>query len=124
MSYLSKWFNSKKTPQSAPIPGTSQVANSTGGFAFEVDDWTRLDRFLVLGSEGGSYYASEQTLTRDNARSVLHCVQLDGVRVVNRIVEVSEAGRAPKNDPALFALSWGRLFDRSALRPAVRFTSP
>jgi len=58
MSYLSKWFNKNKTPQSAPIPGTSQVPNSAGGFAFGVDDWTRLDRFLILGAEGGSYYAS------------------------------------------------------------------
>jgi 60 kDa SS-A/Ro ribonucleoprotein len=105
MSYLSKWFSIKKTPQSAPIPGTSQVPNSGGGFAFAVDDWTRLDRFLILGSEGGSYYATEPTLTRDNAQGVLRCLQLDGRRVVDRILAVSEAGRAPKNDPALFALA-------------------
>ncbi|MFL5862274.1 MAG: TROVE domain-containing protein [Solirubrobacteraceae bacterium] len=105
MSYLSKWFNTKKTPQSAPIPGTSQVANSAGGFAFAVDDWTRLDRFLILGAEGGSYYATERTLTRDNAQAVLRCLQLDGRRVVSRIVEISDQGRAPKNDPALFALA-------------------
>jgi 60 kDa SS-A/Ro ribonucleoprotein len=105
MSYLSKWFNKNKTPQSAPIPGTSQVANSDGGFVFAVDDWTRLDRFLILGSEGGSFYASEQKLTRENAESVLRCLALDGRRVVERIVAISEAGRAPKNDPALFALA-------------------
>src|SRR5262245_56556578 len=67
MSYLSKWFNTKKTPQSAAIPGSSQVPNSAGGFAFAVDDWARLDRFLILGSEGGSYYATERRLTRENA---------------------------------------------------------
>jgi 60 kDa SS-A/Ro ribonucleoprotein len=105
MSYLSKWFNTKKTPQSAPIPGTSQIANSAGGFAFTVDDWTRLDRFLILGSEGGSYYATERTLTRDNAQAVLRCLQLDGRRAVSRIVEISDQGRAPRNDPALFALA-------------------
>ena len=105
MSYLSKWFNKNKTPQSAPIPGTSQVPNSAGGFAFAVDEWTRLDRFLILGAEGGSYYASERKLTRENARAVLRCLQLDGRRVVNRIVAVSDEGRAPKNDPALFALA-------------------
>ena len=27
------------------------------GHAWAVDDWTRLRRFLILGSEGGSYYA-------------------------------------------------------------------
>src|SRR4029079_8117560 len=105
MSYLSKWFNKNKTPQSAPIPGTSQVANSAGGFAFAVDDWTRLDRFLTLGSEGASYYATERKLTRENAQAVLRCLQADGRRVVNRIVAISDEGRAPKNDPALFALA-------------------
>jgi 60 kDa SS-A/Ro ribonucleoprotein len=105
MSYLSKWFNKNKTPQQAPIPGTSQVANSDGGFVFAVDDWTRLDRFLILGSEGGSFYATEQKLTRETAEGVLRCLALDGRRVVARIVALSEAGRAPKNEPALFALA-------------------
>ena len=82
MSYLSKWFSTKKTPQTAPIPGTSQVANSGGGYAFTVDDWTRLDRFLILGSESGSYYATERKLTRENAEGVLRCLALDGRRVV------------------------------------------
>jgi 60 kDa SS-A/Ro ribonucleoprotein len=36
------------TPQSEPIPGTTQVADSAGGYAWPVDKWTRLDRFLVL----------------------------------------------------------------------------
>ena len=73
-----------------------------------VDDWTRLDRFLILGSEGGSYYASERKLTRENAEAVLRCIAADGARVVARIVAVSDAGRAPKNDPALFALALAR----------------
>ncbi len=61
MTYLSKWFNFKKTPQSQPIPGTSQVRNDNAGFVWAVDDWARLDRFLILGSEGGIYYASERS---------------------------------------------------------------
>lgn len=79
--------------------------NSAGGFAFPVDDWTRLKRFLILGSEGGSYYAGAQTLSRENAVAVERCLAADGARVVDTIVQVSEAGRAPKNDPALFALA-------------------
>ena len=105
MTYLSKWFNFKKTPQSAPIPGTSQVRNDNAGFVWAVDDWARLDRFLILGSEGGSYYATERKLTRENAEAVIRCIAADGARVVARIVAVSDEGRAPKNDPALFALA-------------------
>ena len=34
-----------------------QVRNSAGGRAYKVDDLTLLNRFLVLGSEGNTYYA-------------------------------------------------------------------
>lgn len=95
----------KRTSQSQPIPGSAQVPNSAGGFAWEVTPWTRLNRFLVLGSEGGSYYASERDLTTSNAKAVRECVALDGPRTVEVIAEISEAGRAPKNDPALWALA-------------------
>ena len=56
------------------LPSRRQVPNSAGGFAWSVDDWTRLRRFLILGSEGGSYYASELELTRKNAQAVERCL--------------------------------------------------
>lgn len=98
-----KLFSLRRTPQSEPIPGT--VPNSAGGHSFAVSDWTRLDRFLVLGSEGGSYYANAQKLTRENAEAVIRCITEDGARAVERIVAVSTNGRAPKQDPAIFALA-------------------
>jgi 60 kDa SS-A/Ro ribonucleoprotein len=112
-------FSSRGTPQSQPIPGTSQISNSAGGFAWAVDDWTLLDRFLILGSEGPTYYASERTLTRENASAVLRCIEADGLRTVARIVEVSEGGRAPKNDPALFALAMAAGLGDAATRQAA-----
>jgi len=105
MSYLNTVANRKVTPQSLPIPGTSQVANSAGGYVFAVDDWTRLSRFLVLGSENGSYYATQTALSAENAQAVARCIDADGIRAVREIVTVSNAGRAPKNDPAIFALA-------------------
>lgn len=100
-------FNTRVTPQTQAIPGreADMVTNSAGGVTFQVDDWTRLERFLVLGSEGGSYYASEKKLTIDNAKGVLSCLKTDGIRTINTIVAVSDGGRAPKNDPAIFALA-------------------
>jgi len=98
-----KRHGTRRVPQWVPLPG--QVANSAGGFAWGVDVWTRLRRFLVLGSEGGSYYASEWALTRENAQAVQEAIRLDGRRAVTEIVAVSREGRAPKNDPALFALA-------------------
>jgi len=105
-NYLSTIFSRRTTaatPQTLPIPGTAP--NSAGGFAFAMDDWARLDRFLILGSEAGSYYAAERTLTRDNTQAVLRAIAEDGPRAVAHIVEVSVAGRAPRNEPALFALA-------------------
>lgn len=100
-----KHVQTKATPQSEPVLGMNQVENSAGGFVFALDNWKRLDRFLILGSESGTYYVGEKELTQDNAKAALDCIKSDGLRVVNRVVEISESGRAPKNDPALFALA-------------------
>jgi len=115
----SKYFNTRATPQSQPISGRNMVKNSAGGFAFSVDDWVMLDRFLILGSEGGSYYASPQKLTVQNAKAVVRCIETDGVRVINRLVEISQAGRAPKNDPALFVLALCSKFGDIATKHAA-----
>ena len=93
------------TPQAERIPGTNQVPNSAGGYAWPVDKWMRFDRFLIFGSERGTYYIRERTLTVENAANARECITEDGPRAVRRIVEISAAGRAPSNDPALFALA-------------------
>lgn len=98
-------FSRKQTPQNQPIPGSDQLPNSAGGYAWQLDDWGRLLRFLVLGTEGGTYYISEQKLTRDNATNALKCLVEDYHSFVDIVVEVSEHGRAYKNDPAIFALA-------------------
>lgn len=105
MFKLSKYFSPKSTPQSEKIPGTEQVPNSAGGFTWALDAWKRLDRFLILGTEGGTYYIGERKLTIENAEAVAECIAADGVQVVQRIAAISQAGRAPKNDPAIFALA-------------------
>lgn len=95
----------KHTPQSQPIPGSAQAPNNAGGYTWQVDDWQRLERFLILGSEGGTYYVSEAALTRQNAGAVERCIQQDGPRVVHTLLQVSDSGRAARNDPALLALA-------------------
>ena len=100
-----KLFSRRVTPQSQPIPGSKQVRNSNSGYSWQVDDWTRLDRFLILGAEGGTYYIGERELVKQNHDALIRCIKANGIRVVDRIVEISDAGRAPKNDPAIFALA-------------------
>ena len=84
-----KIFNRRATPQSRPvgIPGSNQVRNSGGGYSWAVDDWTRFDRFLILGAEGGTYYITERDLVKQNHDALVRCIKTDGIRAVNRIVE-------------------------------------
>jgi len=107
------------TPQAEPIPHSTQIPNSAGGYAWPVDAWTRLDRFLVLGSEGGTFYVGERKLTMENAAAVTECLTEDGERVVARVLEISESGRAPKNDPALFVLAMAAGLGDDATRAAA-----
>lgn len=97
-------FNPTKTPQTEQADAR-QSANHAGGFSFTVDPWKRLERFIVLGSSAGAYYSTPKQLTKENAQVVLECCAEDGPRAVRIIAEISEAGRAPKNDAAVFALA-------------------
>lgn len=123
-NYLRNLLKPTHTPQSAPMPGTNQVRNSSGGYGWQVSTWERLNRFLILGSEGGSYYASERTLTVDNANNVLVCLQEDGVRVVRTVVDLSESGRAPKNTPAIFVLALAAALGDTATRQVALAAVP
>lgn len=104
MNDILKTINTRTTPQRERARA-DQVENSAGGFVFAVDDWTRLRRFLTLGVEGGTFYVSPKNLARDNALVIFRCIGLDPIRTVNEIVEISESGRAPKQNPAIFALA-------------------
>lgn len=96
----------RHTPATQPLPGrTDTVPNSGGGYAFQLDDWQRLHRFLILGTDGGTFYAGEQTLTAENADVAFRCLKEDGVRVVDHVRNLSLAGDAPKQDPLLFTLA-------------------
>jgi 60 kDa SS-A/Ro ribonucleoprotein len=117
--HVSTRLRRQDTPQAEPIPGSTQIPNSAGGYAWAADHWTRLDRFLVLGAEGGTFYVSERELTIEHAKAVVGCLGQDGARVVRRVVEISESGRAPKNDPALFVLAMAAGLGDDATRAAA-----
>jgi cell division initiation protein len=57
----------KSIPPTKPLPGTTQVPNNGGGYAWQITPWQQLERFLILGTEGGTYYTSEKALTVENA---------------------------------------------------------
>ena len=120
MSKYSSLVPSQKTAtQGQKILGSDQIKNSEGAYVWGVDNWKLLDRFLILGSEGGSYYASPQQLTAQNAENVVKCIKADGRRVVQRVVDISRANRAPKNEPAILVLALAsKLGDEETRRAA------
>jgi 60 kDa SS-A/Ro ribonucleoprotein len=92
------------------VKDTKDIANglsvtNQGGFAYAIDDEKKVRRFLILGTDGGTFYASEQKHTQNNVESIQRLLDRDGKRLVDIIVEISEAGRAPRNEPAIFALA-------------------
>lgn len=105
LSYLQTAATPRRTSQSEPIPGSGQVENSAGGYAWEITSLQRLRRFLILGSEGGTYYAREQELVKQNVEGVRLALDEYGTVAVDEIVAISKGGKAPKNDPALYALA-------------------
>lgn len=96
--------NLRQTSQTQPAePGQTQ--NSAGGYTFTVNDMMRLRRFLTLGTDGGTYYVGALELTKDNADVVMDFARNRCAELVAEIVAISTAGRAPKQNPALFALA-------------------
>lgn len=102
-------------PQTEPLV-PEQVKNNAGGYVFGLDKWKRLERFLILGSDSNTYYQSAKALTKENAKCVLECFAEDALRTGELIADISNSGRAPKNDPAIFALALGAVSSDEATR--------
>ena len=94
-----------------------QVKNYAGGFVFKVSDMDYVRRFLILGTDSPTYYASSKKLTKDAAKHVEKMLKSPkAVDVINEAVDVSVNGRAAKNDPAIFVLALAA----NSTKPEVR----
>lgn len=82
-----------------------QVTNNAGGKSYQVQPLDRLERFLILGTVGGTFYVHESKLTEDNIRAVSEIIDELGVIAVDKILEIGKSNRAPKHDPALAAFA-------------------
>lgn len=109
------------TPQTSPIPGrTDMVANSAGGYGFAITDNQLLDRFLLLGSEGGTYYVAERALTETNARSIILMIQsTGGLYVAQCAFDTIIFRKAPKVDAAIFVLALVATYGDAEAKAAI-----
>lgn len=95
----------KTLPVQVPIPGSKQVQNNTDGFVWKVSIWDQLERYIVIGAEGGTYYVGEHELMKQNHAALTECLAEDPARTIKLIQDISMQGRAYRNEPALFALA-------------------
>jgi 60 kDa SS-A/Ro ribonucleoprotein len=100
-------ISTRSTPQNQPDLAVAerQKRNAAGGYVFRASDETRIRRFLTLGTVGGTYYTGERELTKANAEVVLACARDRGAWLAEQARQVSVAGRAPRQNPAIFALA-------------------
>jgi 60 kDa SS-A/Ro ribonucleoprotein len=98
-------FTRAAGPRSATdtIPGT--VKNHDGGAVFEISLLAAARRFLIIGTEGGTFYQGEREYTRENADIIFQLAAEKPLELVELIADVSERGLAPKVNPQLFALA-------------------
>jgi 60 kDa SS-A/Ro ribonucleoprotein len=82
-----------------------EVRNAAGGWVFPIDKWSRLLRFLIIGTEGGTYYVDEEKIQTENLLNTAECLHEDGPRAVEITAQVAESRRAYKTAPALWVLA-------------------
>ena len=97
-----------------PFDKPEMIQNDAGGYVFAIDDEERLMRFLILGSDSNTYYSTAKKLTLESAEAIKNMIVADCKKCVDIIVNISDSGRAPKNDPAIFALAMCASFGKTA----------
>lgn len=96
-----------------PLPGRPEMVQTDGGgFGFQIDGWKKLQRFLILGTDKGTFYASEKSLNMECSKDIIALITSrdtegrdNGLAVLHHVVNVSAAGRAKNNDYALYVLA-------------------
>lgn len=102
-------INAQANPSvTQPIPGreAEMTKTNTAGYGFKLSPMQHVERFLVLGTDGSTYHATGEKLAISALTSVNAAIAAGhGREIVDLAVEISHAGRAPKNDPALMTLA-------------------
>jgi 60 kDa SS-A/Ro ribonucleoprotein len=84
-------------------PKEEMVKGYGGGYAFKTKLFDQVRRWLILGSDSNTYYATPQELTRANVPFALKALKENPRRYIDLIVEVRQKGLSPKRDTCIFA---------------------
>jgi len=99
------------TPQVERHRGTWLLTRSAAAPQWPVDEWERLDRYLIFGSE------RDMPVVRGR-------IEADGPRVVRRVVELSVLRRVVSNKPCLRVLAMSLTLGNTATRVMAREAAP
>lgn len=94
------------TPQSKPLPGREKemVDNSSGGYSFKQSDKDILYRWMIIGSENGTYYTQDKIEVTKIGTAALKLV--DKKKIVEMAKDVIENGKANKLEYAIYSLAY------------------
>lgn len=81
------------------------VTNNAGGVSFSISDKDKLERFLMIGTFGGTYYASETKLTDEATKILIAMIKKSPKLVMDLTTKFLTEKRILKVDTALYVLS-------------------
>lgn len=102
--YLHNRTNESK-PQSVTTKLAGQIYNSDGGAVYAVSQNQLVCRFLILGSEGSSYYASQADKLDLALGAVESIVKNDPYAALATLKDVAETHAAAKKTPSILLLA-------------------
>jgi 60 kDa SS-A/Ro ribonucleoprotein len=91
-------------PQTRPLD-ERQKENNAGGFVYTLPPADRLKRFLILGTEGGTYYAGDRAHTAQANKFLGEYLASDPDEYYSVLKAVNDANSAPRHSALLYALA-------------------
>lgn len=83
-----------------------EVKNNAGGYVFQIDPLQHLKRFIILGTEGGTYYQSERAISKQAQDMVIAVIQSREIGPSELVTNVCEWGsNAAKRTYALWTMA-------------------
>lgn len=83
----------------------SQVQNNAGGYVYPVDKWEAARRFMIMGTETGSFYRGETELTKEMVNQTARCLRENPIRLAMTAKEIISERSAIRPDYALYVLA-------------------
>src|SRR5699024_3203607 len=99
-----KYDKMASTPTQRERLSPHQVENNEGGFLYEISNIDRLRRFLILGTEGGTYYAAQGDHPRQALTFLATMAASEPVHYWGTLLEVATENLAPRHSTVLYAL--------------------